>query len=137
MKRMMVIAITFCLVVLATGGAGVLAAEQKLPPQYRVVQFDVTWNNEVVGRLSVNTNEWTYVLNAHGLQPGTKYSFYRAGKFSAISSATTNENGDLHVGGAWDKQAVSIITTDDTTGPTFFLATGPSSGGIRAGRHRS
>jgi len=129
MKRMTFVAITFCLLLLATGGAGVLAAEQKLPPQYRVVQFDVTYNNEVVGRLSVNTNEWTYVLNAHGLQPATKYYFYRAGKFSALGSETTNGNGDLHMGGAWDTQAANIISTEDSPEPTFFLAPGPMPGG--------
>src|SRR5512138_1260228 len=98
------VSILFCLLLLATGGTGVLAAEEKLPPQYRVVHFNVTYDDEDVGRLIVNTNEWTYVLNAHGLEPGTRYSLYRGGKFSAICSEMADGNGDLHVEGAWDPQ---------------------------------
>lgn len=123
MKRITLIAITFCLLVLLTAGTGAVPAEPKLPPQYRVVQFNVTYYGEVVGLLTVNTNQWTYVMNAHGLQPGTSYFFYSLGRFPAVGTETANENGDLHMQGTWDPQ-----TADITVSPTFVLTTGPLTG---------
>ncbi len=128
-NQMALIAVALCAVLLATVGGVVAAAEPKLPPPYRVVQFDVTHSNEVVGKLSVNTNQWTYVLNAHGLQSGTQYRLYCRGTSPLISTETADDNGDLHMEGAWDQPAVNIITPDDSPGPTFFLASGMMSGG--------
>ena len=80
-RTMVMILMAICLLVLATAGTGAAAAPQKLPPPFRVVQYDVTYHDDVVGKLSVNTNEWTYVLNAHGLEPDTEYYFYCLGRF--------------------------------------------------------
>jgi hypothetical protein len=124
MKRMMAIVLTLCLLVLATVGNGAAAAPQKLPPPYRVVQFDVTYHDETAGRLVVNTNEMTYVLNAHGLEPGTEYYFYCLGKFPQISRGTTNENGDLHLAGAWREDIDIVMQT-----PEFVVTDRPLVGG--------
>ncbi len=121
-KRMTLIAIVLCAVLLGTGGAGVVAAKQELPPSYRVVQYDVTYDDKVVGKLSVNTNAWTYVTNAQGLERNTLYYLYCAGKFPYVSKATTNGNGELHMQGAWD-QKVNVVTPADSPSPTFFLTT--------------
>lgn len=101
LNRRTFIALALCAVLLGTAGGFAAAAGPKLPPLYRVAQYDVTCNNEVAGRLSVNTNAWTSVLNAHGLQPGTKYYFYCEGNFTAVGIETTDEKGDLHLQGTW------------------------------------
>jgi hypothetical protein len=118
---MMFIATTLCLLLITMAGAGVLAAEQKLPPEYRVVQFDVTYNDEVVGKISVNTNPWTYVLNAHGLQPATEY-YLTCSVVGTLGSATTEESGDLHMKGEWNPSRPDIT---ESPGPTCFVSLGP------------
>ncbi len=70
MKRIQLIAVALCLVMLLTVGAGVAAAKQ--PTSDNVKQFDVALYQDQgtatpVGTLSVNTNAWTYTLNARGL----------------------------------------------------------------------
>jgi len=128
MKRMMIIVITLCLVVLATVGTGAAAAQQKLPPPFRVVQYDVTYHDEVVGKLSVNTNEWTYVLNAHGLEPDTEYYFYCLGRYPQIAIGTANGDGDLHLMGAWDPEKVNI--GGPSPAPRFVLFDMPIMGNM-------
>jgi hypothetical protein len=119
MKRMMAIVIMLSLVLLATV-AGAAAAPMKLAPPFRVVQFDVTYFNEVIGKLSVHTNDWKYVLNAHGLEPGEEYYFYCLGKFPQISNGTANENGDLHLKGAWREDVDIVMQT-----PAFAITDRP------------
>ncbi len=101
MNRMALIAIAVCACLLATVGAGAAVTPQKLLPQYRVVQFGVTYHTDVVGNLSVNTNQWTYVLNAHGLEPGREYYFYYLGTFPQINNGTANGGGNLHLSGTY------------------------------------
>jgi hypothetical protein len=124
MTRKTLIAIVLCTALLMTFGVGVVtAASLKLPPPYRGVQFDVIYKNDAVGKLSLNTNQWTYVMNAHGLEPGTSYFFYSLGRFPAVGTGTANENGDLHMQGAWDPQ-----TADITLSPEFVLTKMPLTG---------
>jgi len=129
MKRMTFIAITICLLLITIAGTGAAAVQLKLPPPYRVVQFDVTHNDEVIGKLSVNTNEWTYTLNAHGLEPGTEYYFYYRGKFPQIAIGAANADGDLHLQGAWDPQMVNVA--DPSLIPKFILRDMPLMGSER------
>lgn len=124
---MEIIAVLLCVLLLATVGVSAAGTQEKLPPQYRVVQFDVTYKDEVVGKLSVNTNEWTYVLNAHGLEPYTKYYFYCLGQFPQINTGNANENGDLHMQGEWDPQKVNFA--DSLSTPEFILSASPLFGG--------
>jgi hypothetical protein len=127
MNRMALIAVAVCAVLLATVGAGTAAAPQKVLPQYRVVQYDVTYNTEIVGKLSVNTNQWTYVLNAHGLEPGTKYYFYCLGNFPQINKGTANEDGDLHLSGAYPP---NIGVENPNLLHKFVLTDGPLTGSV-------
>ncbi|WP_440951766.1 carboxypeptidase-like regulatory domain-containing protein [Methanococcoides sp. FTZ1] len=114
MKNIMgIIAAMLCIFLLATVGVGAAEEQQKLPPRYRVVQFDVTYHDEIVGKLSVNTNQWTYVLNAHGLEPDTEYHFYCRGKFFSINNETANEYGNLHMKGEWPQEIDVVGTTPE------------------------
>jgi len=125
MKRITIIGITFCLVLLATFGTCAAAAPVKLPPQLRVEQFDVPYNNEIVGKLSVSTMRWTYVLNAHGLEPGSEYYLYYLGRYPAIGNGTANENGDLHMAGRWP---ANIGVEDPVLQEKLVLTDGPLAG---------
>ena len=112
-------------ILLATVAVGVAAAAQpqnQLPPSYRVAQFNLTYNDNVVGKLSVNTNQWTYVLNAHGLQPGTEYYIY--GQKGLINQKTTNEDGVLHIQGPWPLKE-KVIGTSSSAPIEFILSDGP------------
>jgi hypothetical protein len=117
---MMVILITLCLVSLAAVGPAAAAAPDKLPPPYRTVQFSVNSSGNIVGTLTINTNQWKYVLNAEGLQPGTEYFFSCRGRFPYIGNTSTNKDGALHLQGPWDPQI-----TDITGDPSFVLTTRP------------
>ncbi|WMW25630.1 hypothetical protein RE474_02595 [Methanolobus sediminis] len=126
MNRMEIILVVLCVLLLTTVGVSAADDQQKLPPKYRVIQFDVTYSGEVVGELSINTNQWTYVLNAHGLEPGTEYYFYSLGRFPQISTGTANENGDLHLKGEWP-QEINIIE-NELSAPKFIVSTIPLTG---------
>jgi hypothetical protein len=129
MKRRMVIAITLCLLVLAIVGTCAAAAQQKLPPPYRVVQYNVTYHNEAVGRMSINTNDWMYILNAHGLEPGGEYFFSCRGRFPYLANGTANGDGDLHMKGVWDPHEVNVADPYSTL--AFILSDRPLLGGER------
>lgn len=128
MNRMKLIGVALCVVLLTTVGVDAVAPQPKLPPPYRVVQYDVIYQDKVVGKLSINTNKWTYILNAHGLQLDTEYYFYYLGKFPYISNETANENGDLHMQGAWDLPKIDAMGIPELSPPEFILTTAPMSG---------
>ncbi len=74
MKRIQLIAAALCLVMLATAGAGVVAATGS-PSNYK---FDVTYNGKVVGQAIVNTakaKEPTYSIVMQGLPAAKQYKF--------------------------------------------------------------
>ncbi len=125
MNRLALILIVVCAVLLGTVGTGAAVAPQKLPPSYRVVQYDVTHIGEIVGTLSVNTNQWTYVLNAHGLEPGEEYYFYSLGNYPQIDNGTANEDGDLHLSGVYPP---NIGVESPELLHTFVLTDTPLSG---------
>ncbi len=122
MKRMTLIAAMLSLVMLTTVGAGVVTAQsEKMPASHRVAQYDVTYNEKVVGKLIINTNTGTYDLNARGLDAGTKYYLIWLGTPGTIASATATTKGDLRMHGAWDPQYATVTQGN----PTFVLALGP------------
>lgn len=117
MKRMSLIAVTLCLLLLATVGAGVVVAKQevKAPQDSKVVQFDVTYGGEVVGKLVINTIQQTFVFNGKGLTPGTEY--FLIVSMRSIGSAEATNGGTVHIQGTW------LPLADLTASPTFELST--------------
>jgi hypothetical protein len=73
MKRIQLIAAALCLVMIATVGAGVVAAKPS-PSNYK---FDVTYNDKVVGQAVVNLKGKTptYSITIRGLSADTQYIF--------------------------------------------------------------
>lgn len=102
--------------------------EDDIPPAYRVIQFNVTFLSENVGKMIVNTNQWTFVMNAHGLEPGTLYYFYCLGKYPWLARGTANENGDLLLKGSLDREKVNVMAPNEATMPKFALADHPLEG---------
>jgi len=129
MNRRTFITIAFCVGLLATiGGVSAAPQDPKMPPQYRVVPFNVTYHDSDVGKLIINTNQWTWVFNAHGLQPGTQYYLFYQGKIPGIDTAVADEKGDLHMQGAWDPQT-NIVDDPEFLPPVQFeLSDSPRTG---------
>ena len=59
------------------------------------IQFDVTYEGTVVGRIGIDTKAWMYVLTVDGLTPDTEYWLACEGRPGLIASATTNATGGL------------------------------------------
>ncbi len=119
MKRMTLIAVALCFIMLATVGAGVIAAEAAPAASQKVAQFDVIYNDKVVGKLSVNTNTKTYVFNANGLQPDTTYYLNDDKGAGTLGSAKANERGDVHLQGEWKWNFPDVTASPK---PTFQLS---------------
>ncbi len=109
MKRMILIAVALCALLLTTAGAGIVTAKQTGPGSLpgRVYHYEVTYNDNVVGTLIINTNSWTYVFNAKGLAP-TK-TFYLMSETNTLGMAKATKAGTLHMQGAWDPNSVDLL----------------------------
>jgi hypothetical protein len=95
---------TAILMMVATAGTDVVAATQR--GHSPVYQFDLTYNGNVAGKVTVNTANAqlpSYVLVAHGLTPNTKYTFgYTAsGQECTIGSTETPKAGALVLNGTF------------------------------------
>ncbi len=99
MKRMTLIAAALCLIMLATVGAGVVAANAAPAASQNVKQFAVTYEGKPVGKIVINTNNYQYTLAARGLIAGKEYWLACEGRSGAITTATANAHGDLHAQG--------------------------------------
>ncbi len=118
MKRMTLIAAALCLIMLATVGAGAVAAKQP-PSSDKVKQFDVKFGDTVKGKLTVNLNNWRYILNVRGLSPGTTYWLGSEARSSKIVSVTANPGGEVHMGGVLNPEYVRTAAL-----ASFYLGTG-------------
>jgi hypothetical protein len=71
---MMLIAVTLCLLLIVTAGAGMAAPPQKENINAgNTAQFDVTLYSNIVGKIIVNTRQQTFVFNGKGHTPGREY----------------------------------------------------------------
>jgi hypothetical protein len=93
------------LLMIATTGTGAVAGTQS--GHSPVYQFDLTYNGDVAGKVTVNTAAIAqlpkYVLVAHGLTPNTKYTFgYTvSGEVWTIGSTDTPKAGALVLNGTF------------------------------------
>jgi hypothetical protein len=125
MKRMTLIVITLCLLLLTAGVTGVVAAQQdaRAPQSDKspVAQFDVTLRGgeEIVGKLIINTNAHTFVFNGKGLVSGDPYWLKCSRLSGLIGTVRANEDGTVHIKGESDLWDVVLEAN-----PTFELGTG-------------
>ena len=119
MKRMTYIAVTLGLLVLIIVGSGVVLAK---PAAVKIHndKYVVTYQDSVVGWISINTKAWRYVLNVHGLTPDTEYWLIYEGRPGSIDLGTADANGGLHLQGELNP-APNLLTAS----PMFLLGTGP------------
>ncbi len=137
MKRMALIAIVLCALMLGTLGAGVVAAKQEKAPQNikqaaptplkDTYQFTVKYEQKVVGKLVVDTKQLTYTFNGHGLDPGTTYYLVCADNLRSLGSADAAADGTVLVEGT-----VNLATVNLPARPTFVLTTTPPPVGAQA-----
>jgi hypothetical protein len=127
MKRMALIAILLCAVVVATSGAGVVMAQQPTSAPQRghspIYRFDVgDASGKLTGTIIINTADARrpmYVLDAHGGAPNAQYYlYYLTSGVKYVGAEAATEHGDVHMGGAWTKP-----TADLQANPTFTLST--------------
>jgi hypothetical protein len=83
----------------------------------------VTYNNEVVGKITINAKQQTFVFNGRGLTAGRPYFLVGPG-FRSIATVKANDNGTVHMTGD------SVLWFDELADDTrFFLSMSPSSAG--------
>ncbi|MGZ4847078.1 MAG: hypothetical protein ACXV2B_06190 [Halobacteriota archaeon] len=119
MKRMTLIALALCLIMLTTVGAGVVAAKQTENPSQAGVSsiyfYDVkATDTHGSGKLMINLAEQKFAFNGKGFDPGnTYYLQYRIGNLPGIhtfASFTTTPSGNLHVTGTWVKDSETPLS---------------------------
>ncbi len=122
MKRMTLIAIALCLIMITTVAAGVVAARGEQSPPDIVKQFDVRLgiDGEVKGKIIINTQAWRYVVNVRGLSPDTEYWLKCEGVPGVLATATANANGGLYLQGVLNPAPSQAVATD----ARYFLGTG-------------
>jgi hypothetical protein len=120
MKRMTLIAVTLCVLLLTTVGTGAVMAKQASPPSDRVMQFDVTYQGKAVGKLIINTNAQTYVFNGKGLAPDTTYYLVCKVFMRSVGSAKATHGGTVHIQGSCNNWSDALAER-----PTFELYTAP------------
>ncbi len=116
---MQLLAVALCLIMIATVGAGVVAAKGEQSPPDKEKQFDVLSNGEAKGTIII-TKTWKYVVNARGLAPDMKYWLKCDGVPGVLATATADAKGGLHVQGEFNQAPSRLIAT----GATYFLGTG-------------
>ncbi len=112
MKRMTLIAVTLCLIMLTTVGAGVVAAKQTESPRHAgassIYFFDVpATDTHGSGRLMIDVKHGTFLFNGKGFDPAKAYYLqYKLGSLPGIhtfASAAATPSGSLHITGTWVK----------------------------------
>ncbi len=122
MKRMALIAIVLCALMLGTLGAGVVTAkqEEKAPTPADTKQFDVTLNDKVVGKLIVNTKQLTYAFHGRGLEAGETYYLTCSAFLHGVDSAVASDAGTVRMEGTCE-QWLGVLAEK----PTFKISTTP------------
>ncbi len=135
-KRSTLIALTLCVVMLASVRLGIVTAKQAtITPQEGnspTYQYNVTLAGKAVGTLKIDTtnpSKPTYVFNGKGVTKGTTYHLYYLTSAmpptgSYLGSVVANNGGNVHKEGIWGK-----LPADAKANPLFVLSTAaPNSG---------
>jgi hypothetical protein len=121
MKRITLFTLVFCMLFLTIAGVGVVAAT----PETRF-QFDVTFEGNVVGTVTIDAKQQTYAFTGNGLTADTKYFLVCHELMRSLGSATTTRGGTLQMKGNWSDSFWDGLTVN----PTFELSTIPVAGGL-------
>ncbi len=123
MKRMTLIAIALCVAVVATAGAGVVAAGAQ-PVVKNVIKFDVklAGTDQKVGTLAVNLQQKSVTFTAKGLAANTQYFIVEQTHLLNIGSGMTDKNGNLRIVGDIPRDAFFRLGQARVT-PIFEVGT--------------
>ncbi|MGZ4944304.1 MAG: hypothetical protein ACXVIG_07205 [Halobacteriota archaeon] len=113
MKRMTLTAIALCLIMIATVGAGVVAAKQENPHQAgksSIYFYDVTAPDEHgKGKLQINLDKHTFVFNGQGFTPSQqielKAKAVGSTDYAVFATGKATPSGNLHKAGTWEAAA--------------------------------
>ncbi|MGZ4881375.1 MAG: hypothetical protein ACXV7G_09955, partial [Halobacteriota archaeon] len=111
MNRIQLIAAALCLVMLATVGAGVVAAQQENLRQAgasHIYFYDVAPAPDGThgkGKLQIDVEKHTFVFNGQGFDPSAQIALRARAADSAdlrvFASGKATPSGNLHVEGSW------------------------------------
>ncbi|MGZ4847077.1 MAG: hypothetical protein ACXV2B_06185 [Halobacteriota archaeon] len=120
MKRMTLIAVALCLMMITTVGAGVVAAKQDENPRQagssHVYFYDVTATDaHGAGKLQINVDKHTFVFNGKGFTPSQQIMLKARAAVSSdyviFATGKTTPSGNLHIAGTWEAAAAPVEVT--------------------------
>ncbi|MGZ4934108.1 MAG: hypothetical protein ACXVIG_07195 [Halobacteriota archaeon] len=109
MKRMQLIAVALCLIMIATVGAGVVAAKQQENPRQAGASQVYFYNlapadGHGKGILKIDTKQQTFLFNGQGFAPSQTFILLAraaSGDAYIFASAKSTAAGNLNLKGAW------------------------------------
>ncbi|MGZ4847076.1 MAG: hypothetical protein ACXV2B_06180 [Halobacteriota archaeon] len=128
MKRMTLIATALCLILIATIGAGTVAAKQQENPRQAgassVYFYDVAaTDTHGKGKLVIDVDKHTFVFNGQGFTPSSQIALRAraAGStdYVVFASGKATPSGNLHIAGTWDADAAPAVVAAGV-GSTWF-----------------
>ncbi len=131
MKRMTLIAVTLCLIMLTTVGAGVVAAKQTENPRHAGASSIYFYNVPAAdtygpGTLKIDVKHHTFVFNGKGFTPDMTYTLVDRTTGSGIhvlGTAKSTAAGNLHLAGTWEKGAALPGASDIGVTPVPLAVT--------------
>ncbi len=127
MKRLTLIAIALCLIMLTTVGAGVVTAQQESlrhAGASHIYFYDVqATDTHGTGKLQINTEKHTFVFTGKDFEPSAlialKARAAGSSDYAVFAVGKATPAGNLNLKGTWDKAAAP----DDVVGATVFSGT--------------
>ncbi len=127
MKRLQLIAAALCLVMLATVGAGAVAAQEENPRQAgssHIYLYDVTaTDTNGKGKLQINVDKHTFEFNGQGFPPSQSIDLKARAvggtDYVAFATGKTTPSGNLHLAGTWEKDAAPADVVGEVVALTY------------------
>jgi|GEM_PF-1086808 len=129
MKRSTMIAVAFCLILIATAGAVVVSAKQDENPSQAgksvIYFYDVeATETHGSGQLVIDVKKHTFVFNGKDFTPSTWYSLRAravdGADYVVFASGKATPSGNLHIAGTWKAEATPAEVATSTGCPALY-----------------